>query len=63
MTYRLVVAIRRYGRKIGRAAERRTGDIDISVLDLFQIHDGMLFEHWALLYNLGMLEQPGALPT
>ena len=28
--------------------------IDIGVLDLFQIRDGVLIEHWALLDNLGM---------
>jgi predicted ester cyclase len=37
--------------------------IDIAVLDLFQIRDGMLVEHWALLDNLGMLKQLGALPA
>ena len=37
--------------------------IDIAVLDLFQIHDGVLVEHWALLDNLGMLKQLGALPV
>ena len=34
--------------------------IDIDVLDLFQIRDGRLVEHWALLDNLGMLKQLGA---
>ena len=37
--------------------------IDIGVLDLFHIRDGMLVEHWALLDNLGMLKQLGALPA
>ncbi len=37
--------------------------IDIGVLDLFQIKDGVLVEHWALLDNLGMLKQLGALPA
>lgn len=37
--------------------------IDIGVLDLFQIRDGVLVEHWALLDNLGMLKQLGALPA
>jgi predicted ester cyclase len=36
--------------------------IDIGVLDLFQFRDGVLIEHWALLDNLGMLKQLGALP-
>ena len=35
--------------------------IDIGVLDLFQIRDGVLIEHWALLDNLGMLKQLGAI--
>jgi len=34
--------------------------IDIAVLDLFQIRDDRLIEHWALLDNLGMLKQLGA---
>ena len=37
--------------------------IDIAVLDLFAIRDGQLVEHWALLDNLGMLKQLGALPA
>jgi predicted ester cyclase len=35
--------------------------IDIDVLDLFQFKDGVLVEHWALLDNLGMLKQLGAI--
>jgi len=35
--------------------------IDIDVLDLFQIRDGVLIEHWALLDNLGMMKQLGAM--
>ena len=35
--------------------------IDIGVLDLFQIRDGRLIEHWALLDNLGMMKQLGAI--
>jgi len=37
--------------------------IDVPVLDLFQIRDGVLIEHWALLDNLGMLKQLGAPPA
>jgi predicted ester cyclase len=37
--------------------------IDIGVLDLFKIENGVLVEHWALLDNLGMLKQLGALPA
>ena len=36
--------------------------IRVAVLDLFQIRDGVLIEHWAQLDNLGMLKQLGALP-
>ena len=35
--------------------------IDIAVLDLFQIRDNRLVEHWALLDNLGMLKQLGTM--
>ncbi len=35
--------------------------IDIGVLDLFQIRDNRLVEHWALLDNLGMMKQLGAI--
>jgi predicted ester cyclase len=35
--------------------------IDIGVLDLFKIQDAVLVEHWALLDNLGMLKQLGAI--
>ena len=37
--------------------------IDIGVLDLFQIRYNVLIEHWALLDNLGMLKQLGAVPA
>lgn len=33
--------------------------IDIGVMDLFRVSDGMLVEHWALLDNLGLLKQLG----
>jgi predicted ester cyclase len=33
--------------------------IDVAVLDLFQIRDSKLIEHWALLDNLGLLRQIG----
>ncbi len=36
--------------------------IEVPVLDLFQIQDDRLVEHWALLDNLGMMRQLGALP-
>jgi predicted ester cyclase len=34
--------------------------IEVPVLDLFQIRDGVFVEHWAQLDNLGMLRQLGA---
>lgn len=37
--------------------------IEVPVLDLFQIRDDRLIEHWALFDNLGMLRQLGALPA
>ncbi|GAC1559934.1 MAG: hypothetical protein NVS2B5_23480 [Beijerinckiaceae bacterium] len=37
--------------------------IHVAVLDLFQIREGVLIEHWAQLDNLGMLKQLGALPA
>lgn len=33
--------------------------IDIGVMDLFHVRDGVLVEHWALLDNLGLLKQLG----
>ncbi len=33
--------------------------IDIGVMDLFHVRDGIILEHWALLDNLGMLKQLG----
>ena len=35
--------------------------IDIDVLDLFQIRNGVLIKHWALLDNMGMMKQLGAI--
>ena len=37
--------------------------IRVPVLDLFQIRDGVLIQHWAQLDNLGMLKQLGAMPA
>ncbi len=45
------------GELMGLAATGRR--IDIAVLDLFQIREGRLVEHWALLDNLGLLRQLG----
>ena len=41
------------------AATGRT--VDIAVLDLFQVRDGVLVEHWALLDNLSMMKQLGVI--
>lgn len=35
--------------------------VDIGVLDLFQIREDVIVEHWALLDNLGLLKQLGAI--
>lgn len=35
--------------------------VDFQVMDLFHIKDGKLTEHWALMDNLGMLQQIGAM--
>ena len=45
------------GELMGIPATGRT--IDIGVMDLFDIRDGVLVEHWALLDNLGLLRQLG----
>lgn len=56
---RLRVQATHTGRFGDRAATGRR--IDIAVLDLFQIREGVLVEHGALLDNLGMLKQLGAI--
>lgn len=43
----------------GMAPTGRT--VDIGVLDLFQIREDVIVEHWALLDNLGLLKQLGAI--
>jgi len=62
---RVLVRLRFQGRHtgdlMGLPASNRS--IDIAVMDLFRIVDGRLVEHWALLDNLGMLKQVGALPA
>ncbi|QRE72768.1 ester cyclase [Methylobacterium aquaticum] len=62
---RVLVRLRFRGRHtgdlMGLPASGRS--IDIAVMDLFRIVDGRLVEHWALLDNLGMLKQVGALPA
>jgi predicted ester cyclase len=37
--------------------------IEVPVLDLFHIRDRLLIEHWALLDNVGVMKQFGALPA
>ncbi|AWB22344.1 ester cyclase [Methylobacterium currus] len=62
---RVLVRLRFQGRHtgdlMGLPASGRT--VDIAVMDLFRIVDGRLVEHWALLDNLGLLKQVGALPA
>jgi predicted ester cyclase len=60
---KVLVRLRVQGTQTGHFGDlAATGKaIDIGVLDLFQIRDGVLVEHWALLDNLGMLKQLGAL--
>ncbi len=61
MLVRLRFRGRHTGDLMGLPASGRS--IDIAVMDLFRIVDGRLVEHWALLDNLGMLKQVGALPA
>ncbi|KMO41940.1 hypothetical protein VQ02_04510 [Methylobacterium variabile] len=60
---RVLVRLRFRGRHtgdlMGLPASGRS--VDIAVMDLFRIVDGRLVEHWALLDNLGLLKQVGAL--
>jgi len=61
---KVLVRLRVQGTHTGPFGEMAaTGrQIDIGVLDLFQIRDDVFIAHWALLDNLGMLKQLGALP-
>ncbi|TGE00823.1 ester cyclase [Methylobacterium nonmethylotrophicum] len=61
---KVLVRLRFKGRHTGDlmglpASHRR---VEIGVMDLFHIVDGRLVEHWALLDNLGLLRQVGAVP-
>ncbi len=38
-------------------------EVEVGVLDLFRIADGRLAEHWAMIDNLGMMQQLGAIST
>ncbi|TNC15782.1 ester cyclase [Methylobacterium terricola] len=62
---RVLVRLRFQGRHTGDLMGLAPSDrsIDIAVMDLFRIVDGRLVEHWALLDNLGLLKQVGALPA
>lgn len=59
---RVLVHLRQVARHTGEyqgtPATGRT--VDIVVMDLFRIADGMLVEHWAQIDNLGLLKQIGA---
>lgn len=37
-------------------------EVEVGVLDLFRIGDGRLEEHWAMMDNLGLMRQLGAIP-
>ena len=45
----------------GKAATGNT--VDIAVMDYFRVSDGRLAEHWALMDNLTLLKQIGAVET
>lgn len=36
-------------------------EVEVGVLDLFRIADGRLEEHWAMIDNLGMMQQLGVI--
>lgn len=38
-------------------------EVEVGVLDLFRIADGRLEEHWAMIDNLGMMQQLGVIST
>ncbi len=38
-------------------------EVDVAVLDLFRIADGQLTEHWAVIDNLGMMQQLDVIPA
>lgn len=60
---KVLVRLRVKGTQTGAFGEMPASGrkIDIGVLDLFQIRDGVLVEHWALRDNLGMMKPPGAI--
>jgi predicted ester cyclase len=58
---RLMIRATHTGAFGGLAATGRR--IEVPVLDLFHVRDRLLIEHWALLDNLGMMKQLGALPA
>lgn len=55
---RLRMTGRHTGELMGTPATGRT--IDIAVMDYFRVADGRLAEHWALMDNLSLLKQIGA---
>jgi len=59
---RVLVRLRLTGRHTGEfQGTPATGRaIDIAVMDCFRIADGQLAEHWALMDNLSLLKQIGA---
>jgi len=60
---KVLVRLRVQGDQTGKFGDMAPSGkhVDIGVMDLFQIKDGVLVEHWALLDNFGMLKQLGAI--
>ncbi|GJE75288.1 ester cyclase [Methylorubrum suomiense] len=59
---RVLARLRFTGRHTGEfEGTPATGNgVDIAVMDYFRVANGQLVEHWALMDNLGMLRQIGA---
>lgn len=59
---RVMVRLRFTGRHTGEfQGKPATGmPVDIAVMDYFRVADGRLAEHWALMDNLSLLKQIGA---
>ena len=59
---KVLVRLKMRGRHTGMFMGRKATDkpINIDVMDLFRVADGRLVEHWALMDNLSLLQQIGA---
>ena len=62
---KVLVHLRMQGKHVGEFSGTPASGlrIDAAVMDLFRIADGKLAEHWALMDNLTMLKQIGAVPA